>query len=105
MGLFSLLFVGVFFSSLTCVSKSAKRINFRRPSHTKPRPLGQNGYESWYGTGASVGHFYVVKHVKLVLPRYVSGYKRAGALQISHVQENSGVMMKGLNRSEEGRKM
>ncbi|KAJ7912273.1 hypothetical protein B0H13DRAFT_2271689 [Mycena leptocephala] len=40
-------------------------------SHAKPRPLGQNGYESWYGTGASVGHFYVVKHVELVLPRYV----------------------------------
>ncbi|KAJ7775215.1 hypothetical protein B0H14DRAFT_3588326 [Mycena olivaceomarginata] len=39
--------------------------------HAKPRPLGQNGYESWYGTGASVGHFYVVKHVELVLPRYV----------------------------------
>ncbi|KAJ7791470.1 hypothetical protein B0H14DRAFT_3160845 [Mycena olivaceomarginata] len=40
-------------------------------SHAKPRPLGQNGHESWYGTGASVGHFYVVKHVELVLPRYV----------------------------------
>ncbi|KAJ7831533.1 hypothetical protein B0H14DRAFT_3143148 [Mycena olivaceomarginata] len=40
-------------------------------SHAKPRPLGQNGQESWYGTGASVGHFYVVKHVELVLPRYV----------------------------------
>ncbi|KAJ7934477.1 hypothetical protein B0H13DRAFT_1855085 [Mycena leptocephala] len=40
-------------------------------SHAKPRPLGQNGYESCYGTGASVGHFYVVKHIELVLPRYV----------------------------------
>ncbi|KAJ7929425.1 hypothetical protein B0H13DRAFT_1859639 [Mycena leptocephala] len=44
--------------------------NFKR-NHAKPRPLGQNGHESWYGTGASVGYFYVVKHVELVLPRYV----------------------------------
>ncbi|KAJ7878960.1 hypothetical protein B0H13DRAFT_1892409 [Mycena leptocephala] len=45
-------------------------------SHAKPRPLGQNGYESWYGTGASVGHFYVVKHVELALPRYVVEFDR-----------------------------
>ncbi|KAJ7679792.1 hypothetical protein B0H14DRAFT_3177562 [Mycena olivaceomarginata] len=48
-------------------------------SHAKPRPLGQNGHESWYGTGASVGHFYVVKHVELVSPAICGGVRHASS--------------------------
>ncbi|KAJ6530325.1 hypothetical protein B0H19DRAFT_1192840 [Mycena capillaripes] len=46
-------------------------------SHEVPRPLGQNGYESWSGPGNGV---YVVKYVDLVVPRYVVEFESNAAL-------------------------
>ncbi|KAJ7653386.1 hypothetical protein B0H17DRAFT_397295 [Mycena rosella] len=43
-------------------------------SQAIPRPLGQNGFESWSGHGV-----YVCKYVELVVPRYVVEFEVAGA--------------------------
>ncbi|KAJ6627740.1 hypothetical protein B0H10DRAFT_1993890 [Mycena sp. CBHHK59/15] len=45
-----------------------------RVSQAIPRPLGQNGFESWSGPG-----FFVLKYAELVVPRYVVEFEYAMA--------------------------
>ncbi|KAJ7187182.1 hypothetical protein C8R46DRAFT_1184871 [Mycena filopes] len=73
--------VGVYLatSPLTSVgyTQGASRMFMCRVSQAKPRPLGENGYESW--TGGDGGGVYVVKYVDLIVPRYVVEFEQNAA--------------------------
>ncbi|KAJ7754087.1 hypothetical protein B0H16DRAFT_1459177 [Mycena metata] len=56
----------------------ASRMFMCRVSQARPRPLGENGHESWTMAGGGV---YVLKYVELVVPRYVVEFEGNAALQ------------------------